>query len=644
MRQTVSRHNPAIRRQLALNFSVVEAERPVLGEIGTRLEQHFLQIGTRLEKLAQLSEDVVATGEHLLRLATGQADGEDQLHEAINVLQPPIKVLDDCLARSAEVVEHLRRHQQLITEVRHLEGIMESVVAPLRFIQVAFRIESSVLDAGVRAVFVSLTRDIEQLHEQVLNLFSEQFKSLELAESQLGALVVRLGPQIQLHQQAAVQKKAVIAQTLEGLRLALEENRGRDVRLADAAHGLQTAVARVIGAVQFEDITRQKLKHVDDALVGMGQRLAGADRNSWPAAGAFLRETGEVQVGQVVAVEAELSQAELAIAEAFDAIIERTDEVDRECLTLRDFRTISVQEDGVVQVVLNSLDELAGLVRQTFAIQSEVYETLKPLAGMASDLTGAMRRLSQSIRIIALNAQIQAAQVGVGTGLEVLSQRTCQIADEASVANNEAAAGLDRLITGFDSLVAECKELQDAVAAQQQWLEAEAEAVKVRLHQHRDVTLDTFQKFGVMVGQTRDEARAAVEHLPFAEAANADLEQLVGAIQTVVDQTASFDLLADSQGAQESARLQANYTVASERAIHETILARKQAATAGSAPVGAIVSAVAAAPAAADCVFFQADEPPTNPPTAAPVAAPVAAPPPAAAPAPMPLGDNIELF
>lgn len=637
------------RRRLAHDFEPVTRARPVLAEINRELEAQFLEIGTHLENLSSLSGRVVSTGEELLRLATGQTDGDDFLRRAIDVLLPPVQVLDDSLSRAAAVIDHLCRHQEMITEVRRLEGVLDRIVAPLKFIQTAFRVESAGLDPEVRAVFLALTRDIEQLHAQVIGLFAEQFQSLSRAQEQISALVRRLRPQIKAHQQMSGDKKALIERTLEELRVALEENRRQDIRLVDAAQGLHGAVRNVVRSVQFQDITSQQLKHVDEAIDEMGQRLAQlperrtrAGEVTWNEACGFLGDAGTVQVAQIRAVEESLAGAENTIGQALAEIATRADAVDHECLTLRNFRTISIEGDGVVQVVLDSLDELARIIDRTYAMQNEVYETLRPLGNMASNLTGVIRGLSQSIRLIALNAQIQAAHVGSGTGLEVLSQRTCQIADEASAANNDSAVALEKLIGGFEEMVAESRRLQEAVGAQKAWLEGEGGAVRQQLHAYRDRTLATFMELGGIMDCTRGAAKSALERLPFAAPAQAKLDELAGTIEAFVKSVSRAASPRHHSGPV-TADLRQKYTMASERQVHEAALSQP-----GAAPVPVPVPAPGGA--TADITLFEEALPvPASAVTSpAMVSASQSQPEhPTKAPAPAagnPLGDNVELF
>lgn len=628
------------RRVVTAALDRVEHERPALLHGTQGLEKEFLEIGRSLDRLSLLGDRVVGDGEELLRLASGQTQGDDVLRGSIDRLQEPIEVLAANLGQAEEVVAHLRRHQAMIAEVRHLEGTLNDIVSPLRFIQTAFRIESAGLVPETRAVFVALTRDIEQLHAQVVGLFAEQFQSLARAEAQIAALVKRLGPQIRVHQKRATDKRLSIEQALVGLRESLEENARRDIRLADAARGLQSGIGEVVQAVQFQDITSQKLHHVDAAIREMSARLAElpgrgpvAGESAWPEACAFFSQGARIQVAQIRSVQAELKQAEARIHGALEAIVNRADSVDHECLTLRNFRTISIEGDGVVQVVLNSLEDFNQVVEQTCQIQAEVHETLVPLAGMASNLTGVILGLSQSIRLIALNAQIQAAHIGAGTGLEVLSQRTCQIADQATAANAEAARALEQLIGGFDALVEESRRLQDAVQAQRRWVHEEGGAIRDRLHAYRDRTLALFMDLGTVMESIRGESKQMRATLLFEQEACAELARVAESLEGFG--AAVLSVAGDAVNAvpANGGEMERRYTMASEREAH----ARAMDPLAKPSPPGPAEAAVVPLVAAPAAMVETAG--------AREVAEAVVPPAPAvAAGGNAGLGDNVELF
>jgi hypothetical protein len=542
------------------------------------LETRFLAIGADIEKMATLSGDLVSRSERLLALATGQSSGEDVLSTAIEELRRPVEFLENSRVRWAEIISRLREHLRLVGEIRRMEATLEQAVAPLRFIQTFFRIESATLPSEVQHVFSSLTQDIGELHHRVVDLFAEQFQSLRKAEQTVAALVKRLDVQLHHHETLVLEKKKLIEEAMANLKLMLDENRAVDIRLTGTTREIDREVGRVVMSLQFQDITRQKLDHVTEALEQMTQAFNALDgrgdgdfRASPEVPLGQIHQISRIQVAQLDAVQSDLSKAEVEIKEAVQGIHQRAATLDEECITLRNFRSISVSQDGVVQVILNTLEEVRSLTVTMLAVHDETYETIRPLESLTSNLTDVMRNLSSNIRLIALNAQIQATQIGEGTGLEVLSQRTCTISDEANAVNERAAVELDRLTAGFECMVRESRDLGEMIGAEQRWLADQGARLESRLHEYRDTTLEVFREVDNLAAQLRDRSSGLEEQLDFAADVGNELRSLRELLEHLATQSESWKPVPELSSPGTSPEIR--YTMQSERDVHRAVIA-----------------------------------------------------------------------
>lgn len=541
------------------------------------LESRFLEIGADIETMAGLSGDLVSRSERLLALATGQSSGEDILSAAVEELRRPVEFLEVSRTRWADIVTRLREHLRLVGEVRRMEACLERAVAPLRFIQTFFRIESAILPVEVQHVFSSLTQDIGELHHRVVVLFSEQFLSLRKAEQTVESLVKRLELQLRAHETLVIEKKKLIEDAMVNLKQMLEENRAVDIRLTGTTRDIDRDVGRIVTSLQFQDITRQKLEHVKEALEritadfdGVEGRGSAGPRTSAAEGLSRINEASRIQVAQLDAVRSDLSKAEKEIVEAVRGIHQRVGTLDEECITLRNFRSISVSQDGVVQVVLNTLEEVRALTATMLAVHTETYETIRPLESLTSNLTDVMRNLSNNIRLIALNAQIQATQIGEGTGLEVLSQRTCTISDEANAVNERAAAELDRLTAGFERMVQESRELRELIDGEQRWLGEQGTRLEARLHQYRDSTLEVFREVDELAAKLREHTKGCQVHLDFAAWATEEIQPLRDLLQSIA--AGSDGWKTDTSVAVSGSSDGSTYTMQAEREVHRAIV------------------------------------------------------------------------
>jgi hypothetical protein len=558
----------------------LEAARDGMTLGATKLEEEFLKIITDLDSQSTLSTALVEQSEKLISYVTGQMGADIELQRAVELLGQPLGFVRDGHERTSRVIERLRHHRDQMNHVRKHEGLLHGTVAPLNYIQTLFRVESATLPHDVQNIFTGLTKDIESLQNKVTHIFGEQFQSLAKARQTIDRLVERLAQQTAQQEKASREKQEFISSSIEELRCDMADNQKRDVRLTKSSRSVRNSIGQIVVGMQFQDITRQKMEHVREAVDEMLERYAGfrknADKPKAPEELRFLREAARLQISQLEAVKTELAEAESQTRESFVALARDTADIDHECITLGSFKSMSAAEDGMVQSLLTIIAELRLLIAGTVAIQQEAYETIRPLGNLASNLTGDMRQISVNIKLIALNAQIQAAQVGQGTGLEVLSERTSVISDEIYALNENVSIDLDGMAAGLEEIVAEFRSLSDNGEAQRRLLNEEGGEEETRLHVYRDATIESFLAVSGTAGELADSIQSTIDSIRFSSLADTMLQPLLDALQGVVTAV-------DGSGITESRpedlslteHLRSNYTMATEHKVHSPVSTRQ---------------------------------------------------------------------
>lgn len=536
------------------------------------LETQFLSIIEALETQSGLGAALVKESEVLLGFITGQQGGEVELKNALTLLAKPMGFLVEAHQTTSDLIERLKHHQDQMDRVRRHEGALHQTVAPLKFVQTLFRVESATLPHDTQTIFTGLTKDIENLQAKVTEIFAEQFQSLARARSTIQPLVARLVVQTAEQEKSSAEKEHLIRGSIEALQSDMAENQQRDVRLTRSSRSIGECVNRIVMGMQFQDITRQKMEHVLEAV---DEILSRFERLGDPATGIpveenlrFFREASRLQIDQLDAVLHELEQAEVDVKQGFSELATHAAEIDRECVTLSGFKSVSAAEDGMVQQLLNIIDDLRHLIAKMVIIQQEAYETIRPLGSLASNLTGVMRQLSMNIKLIALNAQIQAAQVGQGTGLEVLSERTSAISDEIYRLNEEVGVDLGGMVSGLERAVGEFRTLfergQEIHAALREGHLAE----EIHLHAYRDATLQAFMTVDSAAVKLDTSIKETLASIGFHAIAREIIDPLREALSDIHRVSTEETAAATSDDARLTHHLRENYTMASEQAVH----------------------------------------------------------------------------
>ena len=618
-----------------------------LEQASANLEQQFLAAGTELEALSGLGTRFVKQVEQLVNLATGRDCDHSAFSNAIALIGQSTQFLAGCQEETGRMLGLLRSYQEQIEPLLRIEAELQRTMMPLKYVQTLFKSEAAVLGPEVQLMFGSLTQEIEGLHNQVREIFGTQFKQLDQSRRVIDQVIVQLEAQARLLEKVTTVHKAQIEATLGTLKSELAINAERDVRLSRVSRDLANEVGQAVIGLQFQDIVSQKLQHVTGALKQIEAKfteMQAAPKEAALGSLQFLNQSCRLEAGQVLAAQAELKKAEATVRDSVQKALSHLTEVDSRCLSLEEFKLLTTSFDGMVQTLLDTIEEVRRLMAGTVAGAADAYELLRPLDGLASDLTTVVRDLSSRIHLIGLNAQVQAALAARdrrGAGLEVLSVRTSQISDEINRISGQAALKLDALVGGLAESVKTLERLRANGQARQRVVNEQGEAEEQRLHAFRDRALAMLNEMGNSLNDIRAQGERALAAIAFAEFYELILPTLQLPLMAIAE-LAERRLQTRGRGEAPTSMVEGfkrEYTMASEHSVFAGVIA------------GDVHPPGHAEPDAATPMIELFTDPPTaaaGEPSLMPAAkaepAAVIAPAPAATAASDDLGANIEMF
>ena len=601
------------------------------------LEKRFLATGAAIEQLSSKGDTFVQLSEQLLNTATGRVDGAGLFFTAMHVVETPLQFLNDSHTSTSALLKRLRHANDRIDDFIDIEAELQRTIAPLKYIQTLFKIESAPLGENVQAMFGALTLEIEQLHDQICELFTTKFLELREIQCTVRQVIDELQAQTNSLWEGISREKSQIDQSLAKLQRELLENQQREPRISQVGKQINEVIQRIVIGLQFQDIINQKLQHTSAALARIEEQLHSE------AGAALLEQACRLEAGQLAAVRQDLDGAESAVKNGVKNILARLVSADSQCLTMAEFEQLTTSADGMVQVLFDVFETLRKQTAATAASSAAAFDRLRPIGGMASDLTRVVRDFSQRIHLIGLNAQVQAAQVGNGGALEVLSARTSEISRATTQISESVARHLDELVADLAEGVKELEALQDEAIKQQSTLANEGAAVESDLHALRDNALATLLQVNTLIDEIRSESQSLTDSIDFIALADAPLAELQKELEQLGAWIARTLPPAAAPPATLSQTLQNGYTMESEREVFARVLNGEARAVPGVVEPGVELfddfTAAAAAPPA---------EPPAAPagaiPPATVVLPAVVSPPASPVKPPTHLGDNVELF
>ena len=565
-----ARQRHLARVTLAQACADLGSQRSEIHELTTELESRFQQFAQLLSDLSDNCRGTVEQSESLLELASGRGDAGNILDGTAERLAKPLQFLDGVSRGTGRMIDRLEQARQTMGRVLGYEAEIISTVAPLQIIQTLFRIEAAQLSSDVQNDYAALTSEIATLQTQVREGIQSQFRGLEAARRALTEANSVLMVEQEAQARAIDVRRSSLTDAMGRLRHELDSNRHREVGLTRVSKALSREVDRAIVVLQSQDIVSQKLQHVEEALAELqeaGATLASASRESTGEAAARLFHVAAIQARQLQHASGEIRHAAQEAAAAVETILQRMSELDEDCLLLREFREVTVAVTGMVQVLLDTTHEVAGLVGGAATSAQRCCDCIRPVSALTLDLGATLDSLGDQIRILGLNAQIQAVKTGSGTGLEVLAARTADISAEMVSANSRMGGEFQSLREHIDTdrdALENWLRSADAFRAELSVSGGESEA---QLHALRDRVLVLLTEVGqrVEAGRGIGQGMASLLELDRVADVVSSLEQHLTTIQNEASRLMSPD---DHNDTRYTAHLQARYTMDSERKVH----------------------------------------------------------------------------
>ena len=624
-----------------------------LESLSSEVEGDFLKLGDGIERMVTTGGELSGEAKRLFQLAIGSHNGRNTIQLAIDLIRQSMEASSECNARTMRLLGDFRKYQLQVKAVAKNEQLLAQCAAIFTVIRTMFKIEVAPMDEEARQIFIGLTADMERMDRQVQETLGAQFNALRSSEQSVAQIVTGLGRKLTDHDQLLKLRQKTVLTSLGEAEEQLQQNVGKKMQITDLSQGLVKACNRIVMSLQFHDITRQRLQHVSDAVREMGEKYAGAGeiRVNDPGLFHYLHHAGELQTQQIEATLADVGKAEEEISLGFKTIARCSSRLAKEAVELRQMPVHSGTADGIVQNLLEEFDLVVSLINDEVALNEEVYRSVEPLRHAATDLTEAINAISTDIRLIAINAQIQAARIGDGTGLNVLSEQTRVLADQTLEISDTLSGELRQAEIRFEELLEALGQGRQDGAERARDHEEKADAMREKLHDLRSEALIVMTKVSGLSSSIEAEEQSVRVHLGFSGVLTDRLAEVTDLFGHLV--AATYDHAEDGNhtvaAKEHIAALKQNYTMASEYSLHDTVVAK--------APSSAL-----AAPIADDGLFelFDADavvetelgaETGANASPSAEIPLPEtesATPVPPSTPAPktedLGLGDNIELF
>ena len=546
-------------------------EADLLGQLD-EVETRFIGISNAIESTSTTSKGLVEHGEALIAMAVGRGGGQALLEKTAGEIWQGIRFVEGNNNETQELIGRLTKASTGIGAMMESEMQLNRTLGPLTYVQSMFKVESSGLPQELKTMFLALARDIEGVHHRVQNEFSERFLLIREISKKLTQSVESLGAREASARSDLAAVSSQLGASLRRMTEGFDKNKDRDSHLAHVSQSVARETGQVVISLQFHDIFLQKLHHTRTILTEVADRL-GNPSMSREDEGKSLRFSEQaclIAAAHLDHIGTEFSRAGQSLLSSLDEIMRHLRDLSSDCVALRDLDEVTTGVDGAVQILLESIGEVQRLVLGTEAFARESFEAIEPVGAKTDTFTHFIRNLAFEIQIVGLNAEVQSAHTGRGTGLEILSARTSAISRETSELSAQIAAGVDSATHELSSIVSTFRQIREASLHFNSNFNLDASRATAGLHAYRDGALRVLQSIGELLPCLEERLIAARKQADIAALVSTPLKDLQIA---AADLAATSRTAAEAMGAPEGTceltdHLLAIYTMAAEGEVH----------------------------------------------------------------------------
>ncbi|UTF51559.1 methyl-accepting chemotaxis protein [Desulfomicrobium sp. ZS1] len=531
-------------------------------------EEEFLGLGSTIFGINSKANTFSATAS-----AMASSVGEGALHAAIGELQTRA---DEAKAvfSSVSSTEQLQGMSEVLGLIRSLDQAMAqffNMVQTLKVLEITTRIESARLGSA-GAGFTTLADDVRALG----TIIDEHTEKIREHSNRLMNQVTTASERSKM--QIASQKRIVedmFTELFAGIS-ELESMRTHSAGLVqDLAHGsrqVTESMGQVIASVQFHDITRQQVEHVEEILEQAVREISTRGEDD-AGLGAWVRDVLTLQAPQ-------LRQAQEMFSGAVEELIGNLISIGHGIEDLHGKITAVAYADrkggvSILDAIRHHIGDVTNAMRTTSGDISETSKTMSHMAetiSTVSTFVHGIEDIGAEIELIALNARVKAAHTGdQGRTLGVIAMEIQNLSVDARARTGTVAEILNRISSVAERLstLARDSDVSEMVGG-----------IQGRFETVLDHLAGLDAELGTNVAHLSElstglvsQINALTSSIHFHDLVSGQLLNLEKEITVLKDTFAPFSAELDTARQPEKLREQlSRYTMDSERLVHLSVL------------------------------------------------------------------------
>ncbi len=428
-----------------------------LEQLLSTLESSFLNMGERFLDYSKQGKTISAASNDTMSLffSSTIVSTIDELNELLARIRRYLRYNEIELTNNTTVLQQIL---QTIHSLNHPFEQFEKLVQKLHYLGISTRIESKHLTFEDKG-FQTLSQDVSALSQKIDGKLVHIIKG---AESLKTTINQTLDKSLKLKSLQYKQAKQILTNISTSFEILIESHKksaSTAELLTDQSRTIEKHIHEIVQAMQFQDIVRQKLEHVVQAINDIESLLS----NTYSISAETMFDIHAITTLQID----QLNQAEHEIIDAVTKIIDGLNGIEAGMQsTIFESQSVIVTSENKktsqFNIIEADLSQVTQLLRDNADANYDLNKTIRAASLMVDNMSGFVQDIHQigyQIELIALNGIVNAAHIGhEGAALSVLADAIQRLSVDAqeyirtvSSILTDIIALADKLSVGFSS-------------------------------------------------------------------------------------------------------------------------------------------------------------------------------------------------
>ncbi len=415
-----------------------------LAQLGEGTEDDFLALGRDLQSFYSRAQAMGALSRAVVEIMTGQevqTAGAD-LHATLAELDAYLSESSSQFARMSSVfAEHATALKKITAGLESFQ-MLSLNLSILGFLT---RVENAHIDENMQSGFGALTDDVKKLSASIKDKASSIRGTCEDIAAGVAKALEKVAYSDRTHTASAREAHARAAQS-ERLLVKRYQRAVEAAQTIDQRIGRSTAdISDIVMSLQFHDITRQQIQHVQSVLESIETKL----REGTPLdrLASLMGDTLELQAAQIAQSRDEFDAAVTTVIEGLTAL------ADDESAIISQIGQVAWASDAeglaTMQAIKDGIEAMIDHIMVAAEDQSELNATAQEVGSMVGRMSAFVQDINAiglNLEFLALNARIKAAHLGIeGTALDTISGSIYELSHDTRGNTAELTGILERL-------------------------------------------------------------------------------------------------------------------------------------------------------------------------------------------------------